>query len=455
MSKLVLVNYRISDAEERETRRKIELLRRILERCAALRKELSQLEPVAGEDWAQTLAKYQKLVDNHRWSEFTPDYNRLYDALPDVEQKLMLALSEARAKRTRLELTAATLMALGASPEEKTILDALDSRSATLFADAYESAAARVDAILRKRLETPLTEPDAAGLTAAQLALAAELLAGSGASEPSKLPEPSMVRDRPSPDAARINKLIAQIAGLDTTLASFDDLLERLRQIPATEPAQRALLIDSIEIAAGQRLNEARRKREIRNIVDDGLASLAPFASLTADEHRRLLEAVRAADDLEGARSARDKAAKWAMDEAHRQDGARVRAALLAELQALGYEVNVQGEAWNEGTSITAARPNEPNYDVQLGAAPGGRIQSKVRAYDHAGRSAGINRRDVEVEQSWCDDLVRLNKVLAEQGIGSAVLREDGPGTAAQVPLPARHDRGGDEPGRPIQRERN
>ena len=105
MSKLVYVNYRITEAEERETRRKIELLKRTLQRCAALHKELSQLEPVAGEDWAETLAKYQQLVDKSRWREFTPDYNRLYDALPEVEEQLTKALSETRAKRTRLELT--------------------------------------------------------------------------------------------------------------------------------------------------------------------------------------------------------------------------------------------------------------------------------------------------------------------------------------------------------------
>ena len=62
MSKLVWVNYRISEAEERESRRKIELLRRTLERCAALRQQLSELEPVAGENWSQTLAKYEQLV---------------------------------------------------------------------------------------------------------------------------------------------------------------------------------------------------------------------------------------------------------------------------------------------------------------------------------------------------------------------------------------------------------
>ena len=45
-------------------------------------------------------------------------------------------------------------------------------------------------------------------------------------------------------------------------------------------------------------------------------------------------------------------------------------------------------------------RPNEPNYDVQLSAPPNGQIQSKVRAYAHAGRSEGVNRRDVEVSKA-------------------------------------------------------
>ena len=126
---------------------------------------------------------------------------------------------------------------------------------------------------------------------------------------------------------------------------------------------------------------------------------------------------------------------------------------MLAELRGLGYEVNVQGD-WSEGERITVARPNEPNYDVQLAAIPGGQIQSKVRAYDHAGRSTGVNRRDVEVEQNWCDDLDKLNALLAQRGIGAEILRQDGPGTAAQIPLPARDERRVDDPGRPAVLER-
>lgn len=143
---------------------------------------------------------------------------------------------------------------------------------------------------------------------------------------------------------------------------------------------------DSIELAAGERLRTARRKREVQELAGDGLAWLSPYSSLSADEHRRKLDAAATTGDPAAVRTARDDARMWAEDEARRQDGARIRSALVAELQELGYEVNVQGHEWSEGTRITAARPKASNYDVQLSAVPGGQIQSKVRAYDHAGR---------------------------------------------------------------------
>lgn len=453
MSKLVLVDYRVSDAERRAVLRKIALIRATLKRCAALRDELAKLEPVAGEDWAKTLAQYDEF-EKGNIVEFTDVHNRLEDALPGVVEQLEKALGEARAKRTRLELTAATLAALGGSPEERAVLGSLAARTATLYADKYAAAAAQVEAILRKRLDTPLVDLGEATPSADQLALAAELLAASGGATSVPLPSTQKSPAPEASDAARINKLAAQIGGLDASLASFDDLLIRLRELPAADPAQRALLIDSIELAASERLATARRKREVGDIIEDGNAWLAPFSSLSADEHRRKLTDAAAAGDVVAARAARDSARTWAEAEARRRDGASIRSAMIAELQALGYEVNVQGNEWAEGSRITAARPNEPNYDVQLSAIPGGQVQSKVRAYAHAGRSSGVNRRDVEVEQNWCNDLVKLNKLLAERGIGAEVLREDGPGTAAQLPLPARHDRGSDEPGRPIHLER-
>jgi hypothetical protein len=453
VSKLVLVNYQVSEAERRAVLQKIAQIRATLKRCAALRAELAKLEPVAGEDWAKTLARYVEF-ETGNITEFTSEHNRLDDALPGIVERLETALAEARAKRTRLELTAATLAAIGATAEEQAILGGLDRRAATLFGDNYEKAAAQVEAILRKRLETPLTPAGEKAPSAEQLALAKELLAAAGPADPIAVPSaPSESPQRPT-DAVRIIRLAAQIGNLEPSLASFDDLLERLRQLPAADPAQRSLLIDSIELSASERLVAARRKREIEKLVDDGLAWLSPFASLSADEFRRKLEQAGSVGDLSAARAAHDEAKTWAVVEARREDGARIRAALISELQALNYEVNVQGEAWSEGSRISASKPNEPNYDVQLSAVPGGQVQSKVRAYDHAGRSTGVNRRDVEVEQSWCDDLAKVNKHLAERGIGAEIFREDGPGTAAQIPLPSRNERDLDPPDRPTQLER-
>lgn len=440
MSKLALVSYRISDADERETRRKIELIRAMLARCATLKAELQQLEPVAGEDWGQTLAKYTKFVAESRWDRFVDDYNRLYDELPGVERQLEMALANARTKRMRLELTAATLAAAGATAEDRAVLDALSKGASGLYADRFAEAMIKVDVMLRQRLDTPLDVADA-GLSAAQLELARDLLRSSPQDNAPEMVVRPATQLAPYPEMERIARLIEQIGSIDATLVSLGDLTQRLHQLPTRESGQRALLIDSIALEAKERLDQARHKREVQRTVDEGLAWLSPFTSLSADNHRARLTAARAADDLTAAREAGTEARVWAEAEGKRADGAKVRAALLNQLHELGYQVNVQGPVWGEGTEVTLSKPNEPNYDIQLKAPPGGKVQSKVRAYSHGGRGPGINRRDVEVEQSWCSDLANVNKALAERGIVGDIVHEDAPGTAAQVPLPARNER--------------
>ena len=116
------------------------------------------------------------------------------------------------------------------------------------------------------------------------------------------------------------------------------------------------------------------------------------------------------------------------------------RAAIVKGLSDLGYEVRLQGETWDEGNHLEIKRPDEPNYDVLLSAAANGRVQSKVRAYAHAGRSDGVNRRDVEVEQSWCDYLKRLNGDIEALGFAAKIEHEEGPGSTAQKPLASRGD---------------
>lgn len=451
MSKLVLVNYRISDAEEREARRKIALIRSLLERCARLQKELAKLEPVAGQDWSEVLDRYRKLVDASQWKEFVGEYNRLYDELPEVERRVEKELAEARAKRVRLELTAATLLASAGTPAERKELEAISQRARGLYGGKFQDVQARVETLVRQRLESPLSAADPA-MTSDQIALAKDLLAasqgegtgtpvGGGFSESGQAGYAAGPAG-PATPSDRVIQLSERLSELDPGLVQVEDLIARLLELPAKNPGDRSLLIDSIELEAQERLNAAKRKRELDAVVNDGMAWLTPFQSLSADSLRERLAAAAAAGDLAAARVATEAARAWAEAEGKQQDGMRIRDALLSELRELGYEVNLQGEAWDEGSRITVQKPSEPNYDVQLSAAPGGAIQSKVRAYDHAGRSAGINRRDVEVEQGWCDDLSRVNKLLAQRGVAAQIVHEDRPGAAAQAPLPARSEQG-------------
>ena len=450
MSKLVFVNYRISDAEERETRRKIALIRSMLERCARLQTELAALEPVAGENWEETLARYRKFVDANRWNEFVDDYNRLYDELPEVVRRLEKALSDTKAKRLRLELTAATLLASTEAPGDRKELEAIAGKASHLFGERFQEAQSKIERLVKERLATPL-EVSSAEMTDDQMALARDLLAASPA-EPRTataaggFEEATQAPYNASPAeigavSGRVIQLSEKLARLQSERVSVDDLMARLRDISAKATSERGLLIDSIELQAQERLDVAKRKREIERLVDEGIAWLTPFQSLSADHLRERLAVAAASDDVTMARSVSAEACAWAQAEGKRQDGERIRSLLLSELHELGYEVNLQGAAWDESSRVTISKPSEPNYDVQLSAAPGGAIQSKVRAYDHPGRSSGVNRRDVEVEQGWCDDLARVNKVLVERGLTAEIVHEDGPGSSAQQPLPARADR--------------
>jgi hypothetical protein len=344
-------------------------------------------------------------------------------------------------------LTAATLVASAKTPAERQELEAISKGAGGIYPDNFREAQSKIELLVRQRLETPLevAEPE---ITADQVALARDLLASS-LTEHFKGRSPSFGETAQVPGSSptsaqsndRVIRLSEQLSQLDSELVSVDDLVARVLELPAKGPAERALLVDSIEFEVKDRLDLAKRKREIRAAVDEGLAWLTPYQSLIAESLREHLVAAAAGDDLAAVRIAASKAQAWAEAEGKRQDGERIRAVLQSELQELGYEISLQGSAWDEGSRITIQKPSEPNYDVQLSAAPDGAIQSKVRAYDHPGRSGGVNRRDVEIEQGWCDDLARVNKLLAERGLTAEILHEDRPGSAAQVPLPPRNER--------------
>ena len=436
MSKLVVSHYRVPSAEERRaTLQKIALVRQMLQRCVALREALERFEQVEGEELAQTLAHYDQAVAEQRWDDFVDDYNRLYDSLPELEKRLEQQLATAKGRRLRLELTALTLVGDVAGGGDKAMLEAIAHSAKTMRTEALNAASAQIEAVLAQWLNEP---PAAAAhaVAAPQIELARTLV-HSDAPPPERIgrrsgqvPELGAVIGA---DRARIDRLVAQLSALDDDATVYIDRV--LRIASEKDASARAMQLNSLMIEVSERDAGRRAARDLSRLTGEALAELTPLGGPAVDALR---ERLRAAGDVGQARALFDEARRLAAAEARRSDGALARAAMLKGLSALGYELRLQGEAWDEGTQLEIKRPDEPNYDVQLSAPPNGRIQSKVRAYAHAGRGEGVNRRDAEVEQSWCDDFRVLHALMQAEGFASEIEHEEGPGSAPQKPLPAR-----------------
>jgi hypothetical protein len=436
MSKLVVSRYRVPTEEERRAAlQKIALVRQMLQRCAALREALARFEHVAGEELAQTLARYDQAVSEQRWDDFVEDYNQLYDRLPALEKRLEQQLATAKGRRLRLELTALTLAA-NASGDDKASLETIARTAKTMRGDALDVANAKMEAVLARHLNAA-SSAAAKAISAAQSELARTLMhldappperiGGIGRQAPERLPPEQA-------DRSRIEGLIAQLSALDEDASLYVDRV--LGIVAEKDASMRVMRLDALVLEVSEREASRRADRDRARLTGEALAELTPFDGAAVDALR---ERVRSAADAGQARALFDEARALAAAEGKRRDSALARSAMLKALSELGYELRLQGPEWAEGTKLEIQRPNEPNYDVQLSAPPNGQIQSKVRAYAHAGRSEGVNRRDVEVEQSWCDDLRALNALLQAEGFATEIVHEEGPGSTAQKPLPPRH----------------
>ncbi len=245
-----------------------------------------------------------------------------------------------------------------------------------------------------------------------------------------------------------IKELIASIAALG---AEANDLHDRtLKLLSARDERNFVLQLDSLMIDASNLSAAIHRRKELRKAIGTAEEALAPFDDPSSTALKVHLAALWSSLDADAIHATVSHAKKHASQLATEQDANRARNAILDGLQDLGYEVHLQGDGWRLGERISVQRPDEPNYDIQLAAASDGRIQSKVRAYAHPGRSPGVSERDVEVEGAWCGDLKTLNERLETAGIEGRVDHEDAPGTAAQVPI----ERPSVAPTRPIIRSR-
>ena len=208
------------------------------------------------------------------------------------------------------------------------------------------------------------------------------------------------------------------------------DKAERLFETPASADFQ--LKLDSLCLDAAMLRDVQHQRIETERKIEAAIDRLAPFDDPeSAALKSRLSEALSA--PVQQSQSLAEKAVEHAQLMAQQEDARKARAAMLSGLVALGYEVHIEGESWDSGERITVSRPEEPNYDVQLAARADGKVQAKVRAFRHSGRSEATNIRDVEVEDQWCSDLRNLHSQMASQGIAATLERAEAPGALPVV----------------------
>ena len=428
MSRRTITRYRDLAAERRrEEQREIQRLRKELQRCIQLEQDLAALEDVRPGEYSQMLARLDATQDSIGQPSSSTERRQWLGRLPMDAENIERAIAAAQERRIQLEFAARSLIRGADSETRRTLEDcARRARRANRadfvnFKRVVEGVVTNL--ILEKRPTIGQSQSEES------LKLAAALMNSvSNTQQQAPLPE--------NHTQLKMNKLITAIAALGVEAGN---LLVRAQELLSAEHERGFdLKLDSLMIEASELSVSVRSRKEVLAEIEVAEEALAPFDDPTSAALKMSLVGLKSTRSLQGARTIIADAHKHADKTAAKQDAERARSALLEGLQELGYEVHLQGDVWAQGERITVQKPDEPNYDVQLAAAADGRVQSKVRAYSHSGRSPGMNERDSEMEGSWCADLVSLNELLKVAGIEARLDHEDAPGTAVQIPIERR-----------------
>lgn len=426
MSRMTITRYRDLEAERRRAeQREILRIRKELQRCLQLERDLVALEDVQTGEYAQLLTRLDAMQGAVSQAVSSGERRQWLERLPNDAQRLERAIAAAHERRIQLEFVALSL-ARGADVEIRRTLEDYARRARRANRDEFSSLRRAVETIVTSRITE--NRPAVGRMQSEEsLKLAAALI----------LSVPSVEHQAPLQPAnqaePKIKKLIADIAALGFEAGN---LLARAQGLLSVEDERGFdLKLDSLMIEVSELSIAARKRRELRAEMDSAEEALAPFDDPSSTAIKARLGELGSTVNADAIRMAILDAKKHAEQIAAQQDAERARNAILEGLQELGYEVRLQGDVWGPGERIAVQKPEEPNYDVQLAAAPDGRVQSKVRAYAHSGRSPGINNRDHEIEGNWCTDLKTLNARLLAAGIEARLDHEDAPGSAVQVPI--------------------
>jgi hypothetical protein len=428
MSRLTVTRYRDREAERRrEAQREIKRFRKELQRCIRLERELAQLEAVEPGKYAELLSRLSSSEDTIAQlapsSERSQWLERVANDAAGIEQAIIVA----HERRMQLEFAALTLVR-GADGDTRKKLEQCARQARRAKREEFAALQREFEAITTRRLTEAQATPRGAR-DEESVKLASALM------RPISEPTPLSRYQGTSQIEEKVRTLIGEIAAIGTE-AKTDSLLERAeRLLWIVDDPGFQLKLDSIMIDASELSAEARRRWEMRKTIELAEEALEPFDDPSSAALKARLAGLESSNDPGVIQAAVADAMKHAEQLSQRHDAERARSAILDGLRDLGYEVHLQVDSWGPGDRIAAHKPDEPNYDVQLAAAADGRVQSRVRAYTHPGRSSGTNRRDREVEENWCSDLKALNGRLSAAGIEAQVEHEVAPGTAEQVPI--------------------
>jgi hypothetical protein len=426
MSRMTITRYRDRQAERRRAeQREIQRVRKELQRCLQLERDLAALEDVQTGQYAQSLSRLDAAQGGGGQTVSSAERQQWLERLSNDAERLEQSIAAAHERRIQLEFAALSLVR-GADGETQQILEDCARRARRAKRDEFSSLKRKVEAIVTNRITK--NRPTARQTQSEEsLKLAATLMRS--VADIKHLAPPQTGRQV----EPKIKKLIADISALGFEAGNLLDRAQRLLSLEDERGFD--LKLDSLMMEASELSTAARSRRELRAEMDGAEEALEPFDDPSSTALKARLAELKSTVNASAIRTAISSAKKHAEQIAAQQDAQRARNLILEGLQELGYEVHLQGDVWGPGARIAVQKPDEPNYDVQLAAASDGRVQTKVRAYAHSGRSSGINKRDVEIEGTWCADLIKLNEQLLTAGIEARLDHEDAPGTALQIPI--------------------
>ncbi|MFZ4789586.1 MAG: hypothetical protein ACOYMW_01575 [Candidatus Competibacteraceae bacterium] len=241
---------------------------------------------------------------------------------------------------------------------------------------------------------------------------------------------------------------VAAESALETVTATLDRVLARLTTLPVEQTATLSGLAAKVRAATDPVLQDAllmelrwqaqqlvREQRERLRQMEQARECLVKLPEPENVEENRIVQAVHAAAEGHAPWSETLRQTAAAFQE---QGQTRIRQRAVAEilsesLEELGYEVDRGfSTLFVEGGVVHVQRPSWGDYYVRLRVNAGEQHLNfnLIRiAEPGSDNTRELQRRDQEMEETWCPDYYQLMQRLNEQGIRNQRVRAQLPGS--------------------------